>query len=1647
MQGISLRADGTNQHNSIIRFEFQRETNVLGIADVELFDQEKPETVRNFLLYVRSGAYTNSFLHRCVPGFIVQGGGFSMTNTTSSARFSTYFTVTNYGRLTNEFLVGTRMSNTLGTLAMAKVGNDPNSATSQWFFNLGNNVTNLDNQNGGFTVFGRILETANTNDGVNVLEHFNRLSTNAGIVNLGTLLDSSYQVFSSLPVSYTNSVTRIPLNRELYYTRISVLNDTKPPGVSAPTITLISPPANSLFTNQLVRIAGTANDDVEVARVVYRLGDAPWEGATGTSNWEAMIEPPSGFNTLAVESIDWDGNRSPSVSVNLFYQRTMALQLQITGQGTVAGLTNGQALSAGAFYAATATPLNGNIFEGWSGSITSSTPTLTFQAPTNATNFVLAAKFIPDPLPTLGGTYEGLFLTAGNLDFDGAGFMSLALSTDGSFSGSILYHGVTYYYTGKFDSAGNATIAGVMDGATQTISLTLQKSNAEGVITGTFSGTSSTTLVQLERLAPTLPSTNAPTPGRYTFVILTNSTNPPSSQSPGGSGYGTGTIATSGTFALSGTLGDGTPFIASPRVTRQGKWPLYVTLDSGRGALWGWITFNTNPVQTLQASLSWIRQANGAAELYPAGLTNQVSFAASPYTPPELGERVLNWVYGLVHLTGTDLFPTLTNVLKLSTNNTFEVMSPNSGLFHLTLDTPSGLVSGSFVHPWFGTTNSVHGAVLGASNYIRGQYSSGTQIGSLAVDVTPFMVTQSISSTTLPALTAAMSEGGVLRFDGDGVIVLTNALIPQFDTRLEANGHSVAISGGGSTRLVEVRTNLAFSAVGITFADGFHRGSDGSNGSAPGAGSDGFGGGIRSLGGTVALTNCLITNCVVLGGCAGSDITTGGAPAAGGRALGAALYSRGGLLSLQNCIIAGNLAVGGGNRSLSTAGTISQGDAMGMGAGLFSEAGECRIFDSTFLNNRAEGGEPLPLSPGGIGRAGNAAGGAIAVTAGSLRLVNSKLLTNSASASSAGSSAGSGHGYAGGVFVETNVVAVVEQSLFASDSAGAGHFSESGDAPNAEGGAIFNAGSLNLSNCSFEQNTARGGSSKPAGHGWGGALASTGSLVVNGSTFSENVGQGGEYGDTPVSIVNGGEGAGGAIFTLASCLITNSTFAHNRAVGGSGASPAGQDNAARGTGRGGALVVASNSAVLVNVTLAFNEAVAGPSGTPEMGDALGGGLANQGGTLALRGSIVASNAPANFSGGIADLGYNISSDASFAFAASGSLTNTDPALNLLSTNGGPTRTMAILPQSPARDAIRGTYPPTDQRGTIRPQGTYADSGAFEFVQTLPSFSLQPSGTNVVRMGTNVVFQSLAIGASPIGYFWLKDDVPLAGADSSSLTLTNVQPTNAGRYAAVATNSFGAVTSLVATLVVDLRPFIVTQPVDVVVAPGASTSLVVTATGTSLSYAWLHDQVALTGATNPILAITGAAPGMEGPYQVIITNTAGAVTSRVASVSFSSVALAILAHPQNLVVGIGSPSALSVLASGVAPITYQWFRNNVLLPDATNSILSFPVTTRTNGGNYRAVVTNPFLTLTSATAELTVVAPPLLSIHSQGSSTIVITCFGDAGRVHRLLSATNVTVESLWVPVATNTMPGSASVTWNMPVMTHGTMIYYRAVTP
>lgn len=114
--------------------------------DIQLFPEVAPNTVNNFLYYVENDLYDFSLIHRSVPGFVLQTGAFT--------NFENFLgSIPTIDPVANEF----QLSNTAGTIAMAKIGGDPDSATSSFFFNMGDNSSNLDNQNGGFTVFGQVI--------------------------------------------------------------------------------------------------------------------------------------------------------------------------------------------------------------------------------------------------------------------------------------------------------------------------------------------------------------------------------------------------------------------------------------------------------------------------------------------------------------------------------------------------------------------------------------------------------------------------------------------------------------------------------------------------------------------------------------------------------------------------------------------------------------------------------------------------------------------------------------------------------------------------------------------------------------------------------------------------------------------------------------------------------------------------------------------------------------------------------------------------------------------------------------------------------------------------------------------------------------------------------------------------------------------------------------------------------------------------------------------------------------------------------------------------------------------------------------------------------------------------------------------------
>ncbi len=137
----------------MIRFE----TN-LGNFSIELFEKEAPESVANFLRYIEEGFFDGTIFHRIVPGFVIQGGGFTEDMTQKKTK----------PPIKNEADNG--LKNKRGTLSMART-NDINSATSQFFVNLKDNDF-LDHSRGnfGYAVFAKVIEGMDVVDKIAAVE-------------------------------------------------------------------------------------------------------------------------------------------------------------------------------------------------------------------------------------------------------------------------------------------------------------------------------------------------------------------------------------------------------------------------------------------------------------------------------------------------------------------------------------------------------------------------------------------------------------------------------------------------------------------------------------------------------------------------------------------------------------------------------------------------------------------------------------------------------------------------------------------------------------------------------------------------------------------------------------------------------------------------------------------------------------------------------------------------------------------------------------------------------------------------------------------------------------------------------------------------------------------------------------------------------------------------------------------------------------------------------------------------------------------------------------------------------------------------------------------------------------------------------------
>ena len=252
-----------------------------------------------------------------------------------------------------------------------------------------------------------------------------------------------------------------------------------------------------------------------------------------------------------------------------------------------------------------------------------------------------------------------------------------------------------------------------------------------------------------------------------------------------------------------------------------------------------------------------------------------------------------------------------------------------------------------------------------------------------------------------------------------------------------------------------------------------------------------------------------------------------------------------------------------------------------------------------------------------------------------------------------------------------------------------------------------------------------------------------------------------------------------------------------------------------------------------------------------------------------------------------------------------------------------------------------------------------------------TITTQPQ-SQTVAVGGNTSFSVTASGATPISYQWQLGGAAITGATNTTLSLTNVQAAQAGNYTVIVTNSVASVTSTTAVLTVLVPPTILTPPASQTVMAGTNVTFSVTASGAApISYQWQFSGAAVSGATNATLTLTNVQAARAGNYTVIVTNPAASVTSTVAVLTVL-MPPAIVTSPASQNVAAGANASFSVVASGTAPLAYQWQFNSVAISGATNTTLTLTNVQVAAAGNYTVMVTNQIASTMSTVAILNVV---------------------------------------------------------------------------
>ncbi len=188
----------------------------------------------------------------------------------------------------------------------------------------------------------------------------------------------------------------------------------------------------------------------------------------------------------------------------------------------------------------------------------------------------------------------------------------------------------------------------------------------------------------------------------------------------------------------------------------------------------------------------------------------------------------------------------------------------------------------------------------------------------------------------------------------------------------------------------------------------------------------------------------------------------------------------------------------------------------------------------------------------------------------------------------------------------------------------------------------------------------------------------------------------------------------------------------------------------------------------------------------------------------------------------------------------------------------------------------------------------------------------------------------------------------------------------------------------------IPPSIAIHPANQSVEAGQTATFSVTATGPSqLFYQWQKNGTDIAGANTSSYTTPPVFPADNGSqYRCIVSNGGGGIISNAATLTVTGTAPSITTHPVSQSVLEGTPVTFSIAATGTAPLSYQWQKNNTDIAGATGSTYTLTAALSDNGASFRCIVTNPVGSSASDAAVLGVGLPSyVLSVGVTGNGTV------------------------------------------------------------